>query len=94
MRKPLLSAKEVAQILGVHPNTVYNWSSKGIGPKRMKIGKGILRYREEDIDNFMVDETALCSCPKVSSCVFMEKGTEECLYGRISSALSGAGKSE
>ena len=53
MLKVMLTLGDVAQLLGVHPNTVRNWSEKGIlksyriGPRRDR------RFRREDIDNFL-----------------------------------------
>jgi len=53
MLKGMLTLGDVAQCLGVHPNTVRSWSEKGIlksyrnGPRRDR------RFRREDIDNFL-----------------------------------------
>ena len=49
----MLAVTEVAQLLGVHPNTVRRWNQKGmlksyrIGPRRDR------RFRREDIDGFL-----------------------------------------
>jgi len=49
----MLTVKEVASILNVHPNTVRRWQKKGllksygIGPRHS------LRFRQEDILNFL-----------------------------------------
>ena len=45
---PLLTAKDVAGILRVHQNTVYEMARKGEIPSVRAYGKG-LRFREEDI---------------------------------------------
>jgi len=51
--KVMLTIGDVAQCLGVHPNTVRTWSEKGIlksyriGPRRDR------RFRREDIDDFL-----------------------------------------
>ena len=45
---PLLNAKEVARILGIHPNTLWKWRNKGYGPMPVEIGARddrIYRYR-------------------------------------------------
>jgi len=53
MLKAMLTIGDVAQCLGVHPNTVRVWSEKGIlksyriGPRRDR------RFRREDIDDFL-----------------------------------------
>jgi excisionase family DNA binding protein len=53
MLKGMLTTGDVAQFLGVHPNTVRVWSEKGIlksyriGPRRDR------RFRREDIDDFL-----------------------------------------
>ena len=58
-KKPVLDSKvmlrtgEVAQLLGVHVNTVRHWDKKGI-LKSYRIGfRGDRRFRREDIDSFV-----------------------------------------
>ena len=49
----LLTLKEAAKILKVHPNTLRDWDKKGI-LKAVRIGiKQSLRYRKEDIEIFI-----------------------------------------
>jgi len=46
----MLTASDVAQLLGLHPNTVRRWSEKGI-LKSYRIGpRGDRRFRREDVD--------------------------------------------
>lgn len=44
----LLTAAEVAEILGVPVKTLYAWRYKGQGPRAAKVGK-YLRYAEADV---------------------------------------------
>jgi excisionase family DNA binding protein len=49
----LLTLKEAAKILKVHPNTLRDWDKKGI-LKAVRIGiKKSMRYRKEDIEKFI-----------------------------------------
>lgn len=49
----LLTLKEAAKILKVHPNTLRDWDRKGILPA-VRIGiKKSLRYRKKDIEKFI-----------------------------------------
>jgi len=49
----LLTIKEAAKALKVHPNTLRDWDKKGI-LKAVRIGiKRALRYRKEDIESFI-----------------------------------------
>jgi excisionase family DNA binding protein len=49
MSQNLLSVEELATYLGVPVATVYGWNSRGIGPKRLRIGRHV-RYRQADVD--------------------------------------------
>lgn len=49
----LLTLKEAAQILKVHPNTLRLWDNKGV-LKAIRLGvKKARRYRKIDIENFI-----------------------------------------
>ena len=45
---PLLSAHQLAELLGVPVNTLYAWKYRGGGPPAYRIGKH-LRYREAEV---------------------------------------------
>lgn len=46
--EPLMTAKEVAAYLGVHPKSVDRWASQGAGPPYVKI-EGARRYDRADL---------------------------------------------
>ncbi len=51
--KVMLTTTDVAQLLGLHPNTVRRWSNKGV-LKSFRIGaRGDRRFWREDIDGFL-----------------------------------------
>lgn len=52
MRNEWLSLSKVAQILGVHPSTVRNWSDQGVLPVHRTQG-GHRRYRRSEIELWM-----------------------------------------
>ncbi len=51
--KVMLTTRDVAHLLGVHPNTVRRWSKRGI-LKSYRIGARFdRRFKREDIDSFL-----------------------------------------
>ena len=53
----MLTINEVAQLLNVHINTVRRWSNQGT-LKTYRVGsRGDRRFRQEDIDNFLSEES-------------------------------------
>ena len=54
-----LTTEDAAAILGVHPGTLVNWRAQGTGPKFLKPtgGKGLVRYRLSDIDDWMDNQS-------------------------------------
>jgi excisionase family DNA binding protein len=58
---PMLTASDVARLLNVHVNTVRRWSNQGI-LKAYRIGsRGDRRFHEEDIANFLLQESKIAS---------------------------------
>lgn len=51
--KIMLRPREVAQLLGLHVNTVRRWSKKGILKSYRISPRGDRRFRREDIDEFL-----------------------------------------
>jgi excisionase family DNA binding protein len=45
----LLGPEFVSEYLGVPVTTIYQWRTKGTGPRAIKIGRH-LRYRREDVE--------------------------------------------
>lgn len=43
-----LTPKQLAERFGVPLQTVYLWNTKGVGPRRMRVGKHV-RYRLADV---------------------------------------------
>jgi predicted DNA-binding transcriptional regulator AlpA len=49
----LLRTEAVALLLNVSPQTLAIWRMKGLGPRFIKIGARAVRYRPEDVDDFI-----------------------------------------
>lgn len=53
LRKPAA----VAERLGVHPGTLANWRTRGVGPKYIRCVGGV-RYRVADVDAWLAQQEA------------------------------------
>ena len=51
--KVMLTTRDVAQLLGVHPNTVRRWARKGILKAYRISSRGDTRFWREDVDSFL-----------------------------------------
>ncbi len=51
-----MTTAEVARYLGVPVATVYAWNSRGLGPRRFRVGKYV-RYRRTDVDAWLDRQT-------------------------------------
>ena len=51
-RKPLLTAQEAAEYLGLEYSTLEKWRGQGRGPNYVKCG-GSVRYRQNDLDTWI-----------------------------------------
>lgn len=54
----LLTAEEVAARLGMAPKTIYNWHSKGEGPRSTRVGTRSIRWRLEDVEAYLDERNA------------------------------------
>jgi predicted DNA-binding transcriptional regulator AlpA len=62
---PLLSPHDLAGLLGVAEQTIYNRHSKGDDlPPSIKLGR-FLRFRHEDVDTWL--QQKLCACTSSSA---------------------------
>ncbi|MAL67536.1 MAG: DNA-binding protein [Porticoccaceae bacterium] len=50
----LLNTREVADLLGISPNTLDIWRTKNRGPRFIKVGRYV-RYQQTDLENFIKD---------------------------------------
>ncbi|WP_109465263.1 helix-turn-helix transcriptional regulator [Albibacillus kandeliae] len=50
----LLNTKEAARYLGLSHYTLEKWRSKGIGPDCLRVGSKAIRYRQSDLDAFIL----------------------------------------
>jgi excisionase family DNA binding protein len=55
-RRPLATAAEIAAYCRVPKATVYQWSSRGGGPKLIKVGRH-LRARWADVEQWLDENT-------------------------------------
>ena len=51
-RRPLATPAEVAEYLNVPRDTLYQWRTKGTGPRASKVGVH-LRYRWADVEKWL-----------------------------------------
>jgi excisionase family DNA binding protein len=51
-RRRLMTPEELADYLGVTLHCVYAWSSRGGGPKVLRVGAR-LRYRPDDVEEWL-----------------------------------------
>ncbi|MBE4771198.1 helix-turn-helix transcriptional regulator [Streptomyces caniscabiei] len=56
-RRPLMSARELADFLGVPLNTVYVWNHRRQGPRAHKVGR-YLRYRWPEVEAWLEAQVA------------------------------------
>ena len=52
----LLSEKEAAEVLGCGFRTLRNWRAKRGGPRFVKVGQRLVRYRRADLEAFIAGD--------------------------------------
>jgi excisionase family DNA binding protein len=63
-RQSLHTATEVADILKVHPKTIYAWAARGEIPL-VRLGQGrMVRFRSADIERLVADRLIPAGGPK------------------------------
>lgn len=50
--REMLTTKDLATRWSMSEGTLRKWRMHSIGPKYIKVGKGSIRYRMEDIEDF------------------------------------------
>ena len=58
MSNPLIDTRQAAEALGMSPDTLALWRSKGEGPPFVKLGRAV-RYRRADLDAWVAEQ--LCT---------------------------------
>jgi hypothetical protein len=51
----LLRTVDAARILNVSVRTMHNWRWKGCGPRFLRVGRHLIRYRLADLHAFLVE---------------------------------------
>ena len=54
VRKPLLTATQAAERLGVPPSMLERWRGTGEGPVYIKLSGKYVRYSHDDLDAFVM----------------------------------------
>ena len=49
----LLTTAQVAQLLGLRPDTIKLWRYRGTGPAFYRFGEGRVRYRLSDVEGYL-----------------------------------------
>ena len=52
-RQPLMSVKELAELLQVSVKTIYDWRYRGLGPTAIRVGRHV-RYEPDEIERWLV----------------------------------------
>lgn len=50
---PLLTSQQVADLLAVELRTVEDWRARGVGPRFVRVGRRMVRYRPADVESYV-----------------------------------------
>lgn len=64
-KKPHLSTSEVAELLGLKPNTMEIWRCQGRGPVFKKFGRAV-RYSIDDLITWIDEQTRSNTCKSIT----------------------------
>lgn len=53
MEQDLLCRRDVAHLYGIGVRTLERWARQGIGPKPIKMGPRLVRYRRSDVEQWL-----------------------------------------
>jgi excisionase family DNA binding protein len=51
--QPLMSVKELAELLQVSVRTIYDWRYRGLGPTAIRVGRHV-RYEPDEIERWLI----------------------------------------
>jgi excisionase family DNA binding protein len=54
---PMLTTRQIADLVGVSPETVLRWQRHGHGPAAIRLPSGALRYRREDVEAWLTQRS-------------------------------------
>ena len=63
----LLTPKEAAALLGLSPRAIENWRGRGGGMKFVRISRRCVRYRRQDVLDFITERTFVSTADEAMS---------------------------
>jgi excisionase family DNA binding protein len=58
---PLLTNEQLAEMLGISMQKIYALRSSGEGPKALKLGHKLVRYRLSDVEAWLKSKESACT---------------------------------
>ena len=53
----LMTATQLSKMFGVHVNTIWRWVEQGRFPRPVRVSPKIVRFRAEDVKDFLKNES-------------------------------------
>lgn len=53
IKESLLTTQQVAEIIGISPDTIARYRRQGNGPKYLRLGNNLIRYRRSDVEEWL-----------------------------------------